>query len=714
MNNTPYRLRKTSPLPLGTRTLDNGVSFSIFSRHATRVHILVYRTPEDTEPEHELVMDPKNHRYGDIWCAFVEGLRPGQGYALRMEGPWDPSRGLRFDPSKILVDPYARAVAGPYTMESGPYADSSLPNAPRNVVVDCGCSPVWTTRPRVPWEETIIYELHVRGFTKHPSSGIRHPGTFRGLAEKLNYIKELGATSIELLPIASYPRDENINRNPLTGERLVNYWGYSPLAPMAPMPLYAAAPDPMAQLRELRDMVDAVHEAGMEVILDVVFNHTCEGGDSGPIMSFKGIDNPVYYILDSETASYANFSGCGNTFNCNHPVVRDYILDVLRYWAVEFDVDGFRFDLASILGRDSDGNLVKDPPVIERISSDPILRHLKLIAEAWDAAGAYQVGSFPGHEWSEWNGRYRDDVRRFWRGDPGMSSTMVTGLTGSEDLYTGRGPLKSINMVTCHDGFTLRDLVSYSHKHNEMNGEDNRDGSDENFSWNCGIEGDTTQPKIRELRLRYMKSLMATLLISRGVPMILAGDEFGNTQYGNNNAYCHDNPVTWLDWRLAGSTHEATVSGYPDPSEDDISEGLAMLSFVKGLIAIRKRFPRLHRGDFYRGIPMGPGQLPDITWISTDGRSMDWTSSENTLGAILGPETDEDGLLAVLMTAVHDHRRFILPSPPRGHGWHLLLDTSLNTPPVTSAVTPVQNSEYMLRGPALALLATFPEKDVLS
>ena len=457
----------------------------------------------------------------------------------------------------------------------------------------------------IPREDTILYELHVRGFTVDPSSGVRHPGTYAGLIEKIPYLKELGVTAVELLPIDEFDENDCPFVNPLTGEQLRNFWGYNTIAFGAPKAAYASNPERTAPWEEFRGMVQAFHDAGIEVILDVVFNHTAEGNHKGPTFNFRGLDNRLYYLLD-ERGRYLNYTGCGNTVNSNHPVVRNLILSCLRNLVAEADVDGFRFDLASVLGRNRRGEVMVEPPVIESISEDALLADTKMIAEPWDAAGVYQVESFPGGaRWSVWNGIYRDDVRRFWRGEPGMTSALATRLCGSDDLYHGRIPLHSINFITCHDGFTLLDLVSYNNKHNEANGEANRDGTDANFSWNCGVEGPTDDPAVLALRHRQARNLIATLMVSQGVPMLLGGDELLRTQQGNNNAWCQDNAVSWVDWTCAETNTD-------------------FLRFVRQLTALRLRHPALRRKTFFRG---GSGTSPPTSSGTASSRASPTSAS---------------------------------------------------------------------------------------
>jgi len=499
-------LQFSHPLPYGAVLHDKGVQFVLYSRSATAVRVLLYDAVDATEPAEVIALDPATDRWGDIWSIFVPGVGPGQLYHFQADGPFDPERGQRFDGRARLVDPYARALAG--SMRIGP---EGLLEPPRCVVVDDAFDWQGDRHLRRGLADTVIYELHVRGFTASPSSGVAHPGTYRGIIEKIPYLKSLGVTAVELMPVHEYA-DEMPAPN-ATPRR--NYWGYDPLAFFAPHRGYASGSEPGCQVREFKEMVRALHAAGIEVILDVVFNHTAEGNHLGPTLSFKGLENRVYYMLGDGGSTYRNYSGCGNTVNGNHPIVREMIFLCLRHWVHTYHVDGFRFDLASILSRDRNGDLLPNPPIVEVITEDPMLADTKIIAEAWDAAGAYQVGSFASLRWAEWNGRYRDDVRRYWRGDFAQTGHLATRLAGSSDLYgdDGRQPFHSINFVTSHDGFTLNDLVSYREKHNEANGEGNRDGDDNNFSENYGVEGATTQPEIAAIRARQVRNLLATLLL---------------------------------------------------------------------------------------------------------------------------------------------------------------------------------------------------------
>ena len=536
--------------PLGATVLGDGVNFSVFSREASRVDLLLFDDPAAAHPARVIELDPRSHRTYHYWHVFVPGIRPGQVYAYRAAGPFDPARGLRFDPAKMLLDPYGRAVIVPdgYSRQAASRFGENNAIAIKSVVVDPkiydweGDAPL-----RRPFATTVIYEMHVAGFTRHPSSGVaaERRGTYAGMIDKIPYLQDLGITAVELLPVFQFDRQD-------CPPGLVNYWGYSPVSFFAPHAGYSSRKDALGPVGEFRDLVKALHRAGIEVILDVVYNHTAEGNAEGPTLSYRGLANEVYYILDKDRAQYANYSGTGNTLNANQPIVRRMILDSLRYWVVDMHVDGFRFDLASILARDETGCPLENPPVLWDIESDPVLAGTKLIAEAWDAAGLYQVGSFVGDSWKEWNGRFRDDIRRFVKADTGTVRSLAQRVLGSPDVFghQEREPEQSINFVTCHDGFTLNDLVSYNNKHNEANGEGSRDGLDETLSWNCGVEGATEDATVERLRRRQIKNLFVILLISVGTPMLQMGDEMRRSQRGNNNAYCQDNEVSWLDWSL--------------------------------------------------------------------------------------------------------------------------------------------------------------------
>jgi isoamylase len=544
---------KVSPgrcFPLGASPGEGGVNFSIFSSQASWLELLLFDGAGDAEPARVLRLEAPAHRTYHYWHAFVPGLRPGQMYGYRAMGPFDPARGLRFDPVKVLLDPYARAVIVPDAYDrlvaSRPGDNTKV--AMRSVVVDPDAYDWEGDAPlRHPFATTVIYEMHVAGFTRHPSSSVarRTRGTYAGMIEKIPYLQDLGITAVELLPVFQFDAQD-------APPGLVNYWGYSPVSFFAPHAAYSSRRDPLGPVDEFRDLVKALHRAGIEVILDVVYNHTAEDNHDGPTLSFRGLANETYYLLEADRARYADYTGTGNTLNANEAVVRRLIVDSLRYWVGHMHVDGFRFDLACVLSRDESGRPLKRPPVLWDIESDPVLAGTKLIAEAWDAAGLYQVGTFAGDAWQEWNGKFRDDVRRFVKSDNNTVVALGYRCFGSPDLYAHkeRGPEQSINFVTSHDGFTLNDLVSYNAKHNEANGQDGRDGSDENLSWNCGVEGPTADPEIERLRHRQMKNFLAITLLSLGVPMLLMGDEVRRTQRGNNNAYCLDNEISWFDWTL--------------------------------------------------------------------------------------------------------------------------------------------------------------------
>jgi glycogen operon protein len=508
--------------------------------------------------------------------------------------------------------------------------------------------------PRHPWSETVIYETHVRGFTIHPNAGVEHPGTYRGLMEKIPYLNKLGVTAVELMPVQEFNENQATGINPQTGKPLGNYWGYDPVAFFAPKASYSSSGGLGQQKLEFKEMVRAFHHAGIEVILDVVFNHTAEGNELGPTLCFRGMDNAIFYTLADNKRYYKDYTGTGNTINANHPVVRDHILGALRYWVVEMHVDGFRFDLASVLGRDGSGKLLANAPLLDRIAEDPILKDVKIIAEAWDAAGAYEVGSFSERRWAEWNGRYRDDVRRFWRGDDGMLGLFASRICGSADIYanSGKGPEASINFVTCHDGFTLNDLVSYRHKHNEANGENNHDGTDSNFSDNYGAESETTDALIEPIRKRQVKNFLLTLLISRGVPMLLGGDEFRRTQGGNNNAYCQDNETSWHDWRYLEQHRE-------------------IFRFACGMIAFRRAHPVLSKEQFYTDA--------EIDWFGPHGGLPDWADPKEKQFACLIHENKQSAL-CLMFNAGADAVDFGLPPVPPGARWHLAVDTSRESP----------------------------------
>ena len=648
-------------LPYGALIHDHGVQFVAFSRSAKSMRLLLYNDVEDTEPAEIIRFDSETNRWGDIWSLFIPGLGDGQLYHLQASGPYDPDRGHLFDGKARLIDPFAKALAGTFQ----PPTDDGVLRPPKCVVVDDYFD--WDDDRHLKRDisETVIYEMHVRGFTQSPTSEVEHPGTYLGVIEKIPYLKSLGVTAVELMPIHEFPILDVNGKRP----RRPNYWGYDPLAFFGPHRGYAAGDTPGCQAYEFKQMVKSLHKAGIEVILDVVFNHTCEGNEHGPTLSFKGLENNVYYMLDENRRHYKNFSGCGNTINGNHPIVREMIFHCLRHWVLNYHVDGFRFDLASILSRDREGHLVPNPPLIEAISEDPILADTKIIAEAWDAAGAYQVGSFSHVRWAEWNGRYRDDVRRFWGGDSAVLGQFTTRLAGSSDLYKpgGRRPYHSINFITSHDGFTLNDLHCYSHKHNADNGEDNRDGDNHNLSQNYGVEGPTEDKTIDRLRMRQIKNNLATLLLSQGVPMMLSGDECRRTQQGNNNAYCQDNEISWFDW-------------------SKVEQNADLVRFCRGLIAFRRRQPTVRRKHFLTGDPIHGRDLPDVNWYSAVGTAVDWGGWDRSLICLLiapGIAEDPEQLgrnILLMFNAAPERQAFILPTIAKSQNWRLFVNTAAVPP----------------------------------
>jgi glycogen operon protein len=643
--------------PLGIAVHDDGVNFSLFSEGATEVVLLLFDSPTAIEPVQQVRLDPFRNKTFHFWHVFVRGCGPGACYAFRIDGPNVPAAGQRFNPNKVLISPYARGVSTALWRRSdavGPH--DNIATSLRSLIVDPRTYDWEGDRPlHRPISESIIYEVHVGGFTRSATSGVTHRGTFAGLTEKIPYLQSLGITAVELLPVTAF--DDVTATLGAAGEPVRNYWGYSTIGFFSPHSGYCTGRCPGAD--EFRDLVKALHKAGIEVILDMVFNHTDEGDELGPTFSFRGIDNRSYYLLDpADPSSYLNYSGTGNTFNANHPLPQKFIVDCLRYWVEQMHVDGFRFDEGSILARGEDGTPLVHPPVIWQIELDDALAETKMIAEAWDAAGLYQVGHFPGDRWAEWNGRFRDDVRRFVRGEAGMTGAVASRLGGSADIYQARGqtPENSINFVTVHDGFTLDDLVSYEHKHNDANGEANRDGIDANFSCNWGHEGPTDDPAIQALRTRVIKNALTILLLSRGVPMLLGGDEIRRTQRGNNNAYNQDNATSWFDWT-------------PTPASRD------MLRFVQRLIAFRKAHPALSRPLFYSGAGDERG-VPDIAWHGTvlDSPGFDDRKGRALACTIGGVQGTAD--LHVMMNMFSAPLEFELPAG----SWQVAIDTFAPNP----------------------------------
>ncbi len=660
-----------SPLPIGgTHQQGEGVNFVLFSRHATGVHLELYQHPDDSSPTRIIDLDPIRNRTGDVWHVWVRGIRPGQLYGYRIDGPYQPEEGHRFNPRRLLLDPYARAIAGvkdwDFIAARGYDSSSRLADLSISTIDNAGTTPKCIiTRDDFDWgldsppshsaSDTVIYETHVRGFTIHPSSKVAHPGTFAALIEKIPYLQDLGVTAIELMPVLEFNENELQLLNPTTGEKLKNYWGYNPVGFFAPKQSYSFQGPRWRQTVEFREMVKAFHNAGIEVILDIVLNHTAENDELGPTICMRGIENSIYYMLqDNQLRYYKDFTGVGNTLNANHPVVREHVTSVLRYWVMHMHVDGFRFDLASVLGRDEHGNILRDAPLLDGIAEDPILRNVKIIAEAWDAGGAYQVGDFSTVRWTEWNGRFRDDVRRFWIGDEGMMGSFASRICGSSDLYrnSGKGPACSVNFITCHDGFTLNDLVSYNEKHNYENGELGRDGTDAHYSDNCGVEGPSQDPDVERMRNRLIKNFLLTLFISRGVPMLLGGDEFRRTQRGNNNAYCQDNEVSWFDWSLLEMHKE-------------------IQRFTRGMIAFRRAHPVLRKDAFYADA--------DIKWFAPNGATPNWADQQQKSVACLIPGLTEPDLF-LLFNADTKSVEFSIPALPTGKMWRLAVDTSRVSP----------------------------------
>ena len=686
------RIWPGSPYPLGATWDGEGVNFALFSENATAVELCLFERPDDARETHRIRIEECTDF---VWHIYLPESRPGQLYGYRVHGLYEPEAGLRFNPAKVLIDPYAKAIAGNIDWSDAlfgyrigdPKADLSLDDRenagsiPKCVVVDQAFTWGGDQLLRTPWDRTVIYEVHVHGFTaRHPDVPKNLRGTYAGLAapEVIEHLQHVGVTAVELLPVHHFVRDKH-----LVDRGLTNYWGYNSIGFFAPDIRYAASPERAHHVWEFKTMVKALHNAGIEVILDVVYNHTGEGNHLGPTLSFRGIDNASYYrLVPDHPRFYQDYTGCGNTLNVRHPRVLQLIMDSLRYWVLEMHVDGFRFDLASTLARELH-DVDRLSAFFDIIHQDPVLSQVKLIAEPWDLGeGGYQVGNFPAG-WAEWNGRYRDAIRRYWKGDGGQVAELAYRLSGSSDLYEGGGrrPHASINFVTAHDGFTLHDLVSYNHKHNEANGEDNRDGTDDNLSWNCGVEGPTNKPSIAALRERQKRNMLATLLLSQGVPMLCSGDEIGRTQGGNNNAYCQDNEISWVDWTLS------------KPQQ-------ALLTFTRGLIALRQKHPVFRRRRFFQGRRIRGMEVKDLYWLRPDGKEMtdeDWAQGYvRCLGVRLAGDAMEekdakgrpllDETFLVLLNAHHEPRPFTLPAHKRGVRWQPVFDTAsydTNGKPVT-------------------------------
>jgi glycogen operon protein len=698
------------PYPLGATWDGQGVNFALFSEHATAVDLCLFDGPKHAKESLRIRLE---ERTDQIWHVYIPGLWPGQHYGYRVHGPYAPEEGHRFNPAKLLIDPYAKSIAGTIEWSDAmfgyrigdPQADLSIDprdnaaNVPKCVVIDPAFSWGGDTQLKTPWDKTVIYELHVKGFTaRHPNVPESMRGTYAALTTPavLDYLLDLGITAVELLPVHHFVRDRHLAERGLT-----NYWGYNTIGFFAPDIRYAVSSVDTHHVREFKTMVKTLHSAGIEVILDVVYNHTAEGNHLGPTLSFRGIDNVSYYRLVSENRRfYMDYTGCGNTLNVTHPRTLQLIMDSLRYWVVDMHVDGFRFDLASALARELHA-VDRLSAFFDILHQDPILSQVKLIAEPWDVGeGGYQVGNFP-VGWAEWNGKYRDTIRRYVKGDGGQVGELAYRLTGSSDLYeaSGRRPFASINFVTAHDGFTLHDLVSYNHKHNEANGEDNRDGTDDNLSWNCGAEGPTNDPAVKELRERQKRNFLALLLLSQGVPMLCGGDEIGRTQHGNNNAYCQDNAVSWYDWKL-------------DATKRDL------LSFARNLIAFRKRHPVLRRRRFFQGRRLRGSEVKDLSWFRPDGKEMtdeDWNAGYvKSLALRLAgdaiSETDEKGRLIVddtilvLLNAHHEPLAFTLPAHKRGVRWRPVFDTSAQPNAKNPVVVFKGGEQYDLQDRSIAVL----------
>jgi glycogen operon protein len=680
--NSPPPGKRGFPLPLGATIFPDGMNFAIFSRHAKSVELVVEVMASDQalSEQYSFPLQPGYNRTGDIWHIFLPVSWQDFRYGYRIVGDSDRQvKGTQYNTADILIDPYARKLLPRKWGEPSLYGMQPCCQIPYHSFDWHGDTPL-----KIPLSETVIYELHVRGFTKSQTSQVSNPGTYRGIIEKIPYLQSLGITAVELMPIAEFDENNSPFKNPSTDEPLKDFWGYNSINFFSLKSGYAA--EPKDHIREFKEMVLALHQAGIEVFLDIVFNHTGESGYDGQTTSFRGIDNPVYYLLDPVSREYMNFSGCGNTMNCNHPIVRELIRSTLRYWVIEMHVDGFRFDLASILGRDKEGKVLPDPPMLEIIAEDPILRDTKIIAEAWDAAGLYQVGSFStDSRWSEWNGKFRDDVRSFFAGHRDSVQKLATRIAGSSDLYqqSSRGPSNSINLITSHDGFTLCDLVSYEKKHNESNGENNRDGDNHNISWNSGVEGPTHSAKINQLRMRRMKSMALTLLLSQGVPMITAGDEFGFSQKGNNNVWCQDNDTAWLDWSLLEKNNE-------------------LLRFFRYCIALRKEHQVFRRDQFFSS-EANPHPT-EIIWQSLQPKTTNWAAECHHLAFLLdGTLQGDDHFFVMLNGSRIEPVTFILPELPCGDAlkrWHRIVDTAAPFPLDTMQLS---DAERFKKGDSISL-----------
>ena len=670
-----YRVRPGKPLPFGVSTVPGGLNFSVYTSAGTSCTLVLL-----SRSENKIIKEiriPDHYRIGDVYSIVVFDLDYEDiEYGYKIEGPFSPEDGHRFDGDNILMDPYARTTSGREEWGVEPNWELQYQHRSRISFDDFdweGDSPL-----EIRDEDLVIYEMHVRSFTQSETSGVKFRGTYAGIVEKIPYLKKLGINAVELMPVFEFDEFENSRIHPDTGERLYNYWGYSTVAFFAPKAGFASTGKFGMQVDEFKQLVKELHRADIEVILDVVFNHTAEGNEHGPSISFKGLDNKIYYMLTPE-GYYYNFSGTGNTLNCNNPVVRNLVLDCLRYWASEYHIDGFRFDLASILGRDPWGAPLNNPPLLESLAFDPILSSCKLIAEAWDAGGLYQVGTFPAFgRWSEWNGKYRDTARRFLKGDEDQVGELAQRIQGSPDLYqwNGRSQATSINFITCHDGFTLADLVSFDQKHNEANGEFNRDGGDDNHSWNCGAEGWTDNPGILELRRKQAMNALGLLMTSRGTPMLLMGDEFGRSQHGNNNAYCIDSPVSWVDWNLLKSNEH-------------------LFNFAQALIAFRHQHPCLRINRFDHG---GSDIFPSCSFHGTKPWNVDWSSESRQLGWMMSSQTNDgqSDTVYVAANSAHYATWFELPQLPEVYEWDLCFNTGNQVEPYLKKPVPFRETGILV------------------
>jgi len=670
-----YRVRPGKPLPFGVSTVPGGLNFSVYTSAGTSCTLVLL-----SRSENKIIKEiriPDHYRIGDVYSIVVFDLDYEDiEYGYKIEGPFSPEDGHRFDGDNILMDPYARTTSGREEWGVEPNWELQYQHRSRISFDDFdweGDSPL-----EIRDEDLVIYEMHVRSFTQSETSGVKFRGTYAGIVEKIPYLKKLGINAVELMPVFEFDEFENSRIHPDTGEKLYNYWGYSTVGFFAPKAGFASTGKFGMHVDEFKQLVKELHQANIEVILDVVFNHTAEGNEHGPSISFKGLDNKIYYMLTPE-GYYYNFSGTGNTLNCNNPVVRNLVLDCLRYWASEYHIDGFRFDLASILGRDPWGAPLNNPPLLESLAFDPILSSCKLIAEAWDAGGLYQVGTFPAFgRWSEWNGKYRDTARRFLKGDEDQVGELAQRIQGSPDLYqwNGRSQATSINFITCHDGFTLADLVSFDQKHNEANGEFNRDGGDDNHSWNCGAEGWTDNPGILELRRKQAMNALGLLMTSRGTPMLLMGDEFGRSQHGNNNAYCIDSPVSWVDWNLLKSNEH-------------------LFNFAQALIAFRHQHPCLRINRFDHG---GSDIFPSCSFHGTKPWNVDWSSESRQLGWMMSSQTDDgqSDTVYVAANSAHYATWFELPQLPEVYEWDLCFNTGNQVEPYLKKPVPFRETGILV------------------